>query len=344
MSENPDNESTGSPQEEQASGKSRSILPVILVILVLLVAGFGYFNYRNYLALSEALSSLEDNQVLIAGLESNLATLSDESSRSRSTLGDNEASIRLLEESLSELYGNLDTDNEDWAMAEIEQLIITASHQLQLEADVSTALAAMIAADNRLKGINNPEIIDIRRQTTADINRLRSVNVPDYAGMALQLLDLAGSVTQLPLKQGMVESTPEDDDLSIDSNEQQSLWQKFTATVWGEIKGLVSISRRNEDRIITLLPDQKYYLYQNLRLELNIARLSILQRDSSSLGASIMSIESWLDTYFDTSDAAVINVMETLEAIGDVELVTDLPDVNSSLETVRAYIRGKQEI
>jgi uroporphyrin-3 C-methyltransferase len=89
-----------------------------------------------------------------------------------------------------------------------------------------------------------------------------------------------------------------------------------------------------------LLPGEEYFLTQNLRLELESARLSVLRADTGNLRASIVLIKSWLRQYFDTRDSAVINVMETLDQMQLIELKPALPDISSSVETLRAYLRG----
>ncbi|MEE9575237.1 MAG: uroporphyrinogen-III C-methyltransferase, partial [Gammaproteobacteria bacterium] len=109
--------------------------------------------------------------------------------------------------------------------------------------------------------------------------------------------------------------------------------------LWQEIKSLVVIKRSGEVKQALLLPGEEYYLYQNLRLELESARQSVLRSDSLNLRSSIDLILTWTRRYFDTSNSAVINVMETLDKMRSVELKPELPDISSSLESLRAYIR-----
>ena len=92
-------------------------------------------------------------------------------------------------EALVSLYQDKRGSNEDWALAEVEYLLIIAMHRLLLEEDVMTALAAMEAADLRLKDLGNPGLLPVRQQLATDINQLRSVNLADIAGMAIYLAD-----------------------------------------------------------------------------------------------------------------------------------------------------------
>ncbi len=85
-----------------------------------------------------------------------------------------------------------------------------------------------------------------------------------------------------------------------------------------------------------MLPEQRWFLVQNLKLQLETARLAVLKEDTASLRASITTALDWLDAYFDRSDADVANAMESLGRMAELELRPDLPDLSSSLETVRA--------
>jgi uroporphyrin-3 C-methyltransferase len=321
--------------------KKKNPLGLLLLVFILSISaiGFSYYNYQSLQGLLSVSTSLQSNRELISSLQSAMQTIDNGQSGFESQLDEYSSTLKLFEQSLSGIYDDLKSDNEDWALAEIEHLIIIASHQLALDADVPTALAAMMAADDRLRGMNNPGLFEVRQQLAGDINKLRSVNHPDIPGMALNVSDLIDRVTQFPLKQ----ETP---GLLFENNKQDevlegSKWVQFINTIWLELKGLVVISRKNENAIISLLPDQQYYLFQNLRLELDAARLSILQKDTKNLYKSIDLITEWVSLYFDTSDAGVDTIINTLTAMKNVELNPVLPDISSSLESIRAYARSK---
>jgi len=109
------------------------------------------------------------------------------------------------------------------------------------------------------------------------------------------------------------------------------------------LRNLVVIRHVEEKRRALLAPDQDYFVYQNLRLELESARLSLLRRDTENLHASVASLQEWLKEYFDKNDPAVVNVMATLQQLSSIDLEPPVPDISSSLESLRAYMREKAE-
>jgi uroporphyrin-3 C-methyltransferase len=98
------------------------------------------------------------------------------------------------------------------------------------------------------------------------------------------------------------------------------------------------ITRTGDTVSATLLPDEKYFLYQNLRLQLETARLAVLRRDSGNLNQSLDIIDSWLNQYFDTGDNRVRTILQWIERTRNIELEPELPDITTSLRAIRVYI------
>jgi uroporphyrin-3 C-methyltransferase len=116
-------------------------------------------------------------------------------------------------------------------------------------------------------------------------------------------------------------------------------WRRLLSAVWREVRGMFVVTRTGSHARATLLPHESYFLYQNLRLQLETARLAAVRRDTTSLRASMEIVHGWLTEYFDTADSAVTNVLQASERMRQLELNPELPDVSSSLETLHAYMK-----
>ena len=317
--------------------RGRSFVLIFLILIGGLTGG-GYYLWKELQQTRADLDEVGNNLQAQSGLTTgNIAAVEDAIRQLQQKQGEQS-------DALASLYREIQGDNEDWAIAEVEYLLIIAMHRLLLEGDVITALAAMEAADLRLKGLGDPGLLPVRQQLVADMNQLRAVNHVDIAGMAIYLAELVALAADLPLNSEVI--TKADAVLAADKDQideglpTEPIWKKVPRLLWQEIKSLVVIKRSGEARQALLLPGEEYFLTQNLRLELESARLSVLRADTGNLRASVVLIQSWLRQYFDTSDSAVINVMETLDKMQAVELQPALPDISSSVETLRAYLRG----
>lgn len=310
------------------------IIVTVVLVLVIVIAGSFYllnkirFNAETTQSLSDAITTQKE------AFNTRINNLDDEI-----------AQLRLQHETTVNSINNLQqqqpTSNEDWALAEIEYLLIIATHRIALEGDIDTAIVAMEAAELRLRDLHNSDLTPVREQLVTDINQLKAVNDVDITGLSIYLADIINRASSLPLKNVVLENTEAQNHQDNFSDQVQtgSTWRRFISTVWDELKELVVIKRSGETKQALLLPDQEYYLYQNLRLELENARLSVLRRDTENLRTSINLLVNWLRDYFNTSDAAVENVIETLGKMSALNLRPDLPEINSSLETLHAYMK-----
>jgi len=326
-----------SSDEKKPGSDQNNVFCFVLLILICGLAAGGYYLWNELQQTKADITEVIINGQAQTGLtDGSLASMND--------------AIRQLEgkqieqsDALASLYRDRQGSNEDWAIAEIEYLLIIAMQRLILEEDVSTALAAMEAADLRLKNLGNPGLLPVRQQLATDMNQLRSVNLADTVGMAIYLADMVDLSADLPLKSGIIVATKDQSSTDASSTDDEPVvdpfWKKVPRILWQEIKSLVVIKRSGEVKQALLLPGEEYFLYQNLRLELESARQSVLRSDSQNLRSSIDLVLTWMRRYFDTSNSAVINVMETLDKMRSIELKPDLPDISSSLETLRAYIR-----
>lgn len=353
----PDTNANEAAAEPRATGKSiLSALPGILgLILAALAVAFAAYNYQNLEGLSNRAISGEQieqlsaqyrqldsaiqqssNEISMLQQRSNeISTLSGGQQALESRLQDLVTNQDSINRSIEQLYADQGREQYQWPVAEVEHLINIANIRLMLEQDPQTALIALEMADRRLAELGDPGLFSVRRQLASEMNALRSVTPVDITGLALYLADLATRVTEFPLKQSVVRETARTGP-AIDPT--LPAWKRLVANVWSEFKGMFIITRIGDQLSATLLPDEKYFIYQNLRLQLEVARLAVLRRDTENLEKSLQIISQWLDSYFDGGDTTIINIMRRIERMHELELAPVLPDISSSLNGVRAYL------
>ena len=84
-----------------------------------------------------------------------------------------------------------------------------------------------------------------------------------------------------------------------------------------------------------MAPEQRYFLYQNLRLQLESARLALLNADTDSFQHSLKTAITWLEHYFtgDERDA----MLETLNSLAEQNIDVSIPDISGSLNWLEEY-------
>ncbi len=318
-------------------GGAGLMVALLALLLVLGAAGGGYYLQRQLQQQVTALPpAIERNSGRIDAVEQRDIQLGDTLDAQRAAL---ERQGQNLQEAVDALRAQIGRDQSGWVLAEAEYLMQVANHRLQLERDVTTATAALRIADSRLRDAGDPALIDVREQLAAEIAALEAVARPDLPGLALRIAGLSAQVDQLPLKGTYLPSkfTP---DAETVPTEEGSGWRRVMGGIWSDLKRLVTVRRSDEAVRPMLAPEQQYFLRENLRLELEAARLALLRSDAVQLHSALQTAREWLVRYFDDRAAAVGSMRDALAAMAEVEVRPALPDISGSLKRLRAHMRA----
>lgn len=330
---------------EQATQQQRPSRAGSLFVLLLLViaAGAGYywieFIHSDMLAAAHKRigtleTQLSDLSTSVAKNESELEAATGRESLVAADLDPLRRAQSDLAGSLKALYAKESEPDLDWVLAEVEYLVLAAGQRLALERDVTTATAALKAADNRLRTEQHPELIGLREQLAGDIATLEAVKMPDIEGLAIYLADAVTRVDKLPTKPiaGI--------DMSFSRMSEQSVsaqnWQGVMRAVWADMKSLVEVKDGELEDSVLFDPELRYFLQQSLRLELSSARLAVLQHDNANFHAAVTLVTDLLNTYYDNDDGGVRAIIARLADESDLDLEPALPSVAASLDAVRA--------
>jgi len=96
------------------------------------------------------------------------------------------------------------------------------------------------------------------------------------------------------------------------------------------------IIRHNENAETGKLSvDQRFYVRENLRLKLEMARLAAYRRDSQSFAVAVKAVEDWLNRYFDQRDKTIQTMLQDLAEMQKTVLTQQLPDISESLRSLQ---------
>jgi uroporphyrin-3 C-methyltransferase len=236
---------------------------------------------------------------------------------------------------LETLYQELSRNRDDWSLAEIEQIVLIASQQLQLAGDVRAALIALQTADSRLQRVDKPQLIPLRKVIAKDIERLKSLPYVDTVGISVRLDTLLGQVDGLPLAMEVRPVTERA--AEVPPSAEESVWRRVIREALTDFKQMVRLQKLDKTEVPLLAPEQAYFARENLKLRLLSARIALMQRDQVAYGADIRAARDWLNRYFDTQNKAVTSVLATLRELGESPVNIEVPDIAGTLEAVRHY-------
>jgi uroporphyrin-3 C-methyltransferase len=320
----------------RAAGRTLLAAFALLVAIAALAVSGWQFSRRDG----------TDPGAAVASLEARVASLGRENEKLEGALGELRGKADGLTAELAAARARVDAleaggerDRVGFALAEVEYLLVMATQRLALEKDARTALAAMEAADQRLVGIDAPAMTELRAQFARDMNALRAVPDVDVAGLSLFLADVIQRTGTLPLRDEYLRRREAAEDPAADPGEQGG-WGGFWRGIWREIRSNMVITRAEQGAPVVLLPEERFFLVHNLRLQLETVRLAVFRGDTAAFRASLGVATDWIRKYYDTGDTAVANVLDSLQRMSSLRLDPELPDISSSLESTRALIRG----
>jgi uroporphyrin-3 C-methyltransferase len=234
---------------------------------------------------------------------------------------------------MDSLYQELSLSRDEWTLAEVEQILLVASQQLELASNVKAALIALEAADARLARSDRPQLTQLRRVISEDIERLKASPFVDVTGIGLKLEHIILSIDDMPLS---IETRPA---VAADarSNSAADGWRLMLAEVWTDLRGLVRIERIDSPAGPLLAPDQAFFLRENVKLRLLGARLALLARDETSYKADLAAATESLTSYYDVTATSVASAVGALDQLAQADIRIELPNVGASLDAVRSY-------
>lgn len=342
-----------------SGGKALAVIALILAVAAASVTGYLWYQVQveqrlsqnqaladirdavstanvNVTALEKDFNALREQQRdLIARIDSQVEARLDELSSQQENLAQRSEA---LSDSIEKVYEDLDRSLDSWALEEVEQLLRIANHSLQLSSDVSTAVAGLELADKRLEELANPALLPVRERVADNITALKSLEAVDTAGLSLRLSGMAAKVEDLPLDQTTqrpIAGMAGDRDSAAGSDGDSSEWLRAGGELLADLKKLVRIQNIEKPAKPLLTPDQRYFLYNNLRLMFSGAQIAALRRDTATFQANLEQSASWMREYFDTGHQGVQQLLDDIENMSRLELSPELPDISGSLNELR---------
>ena len=332
-------QSTAQPATVPAQATPRHVSPVALVALLIAAlamaaAAWSWFDSRERIRdlktelgrrLAESGKDVSETRLLARNADDAMRQVSEKVAHIESQM----ATSQQQQLALESLYKDLAQGRDQWTLAEIEQVLLTAAQQLQLAGNVKAAIIALEGADTRLQRLNKPQFTNLRRAIASDLANLRAAPSLDEVGASARIEALVARHASWPLASAQgSEAAPAPRTAGVSSLGQE---------LWTELKRLVQIRRVDGNEAVLLPPDQAYFLRENLRLRLLSARLALLAQDQAAFQADLRAASEMLARYFNTRDAGVAAATKEITRLVSLQIATKLPGIDASLAALEAY-------
>jgi len=346
--------------------KRQGLVYVLLIVLAVALVAQWWISHRQISSLrnevAKRMQSGDSISTETRVIAKSVQETTQELQAKVSVLESKQAEAASQQLALEQLYQDLFKKREDWALAEIEQVLSTASQQLQLAGNVQGALIALQNADTRLSRAETPQFVNVRRAIGHDIERLKALPTLDLTGITLRLDSVIGQIDNMPLlsdehppapvsepknarhevvkprvkggKQA-VEDAPQPSDEWLPL--AKSKWESWSSEMWTDIQQLIRVRKVDTSDALLLSPTQAYYARENLKLRLLNARLALLSRNEAAFRSDMIAAQDTIAKYFDTRAKQTQAAQMILKQVQASNLAIEMPTLSESLNAVRNY-------
>lgn len=328
---------------------------IVLVFILPLIGAVGFLGYTQF-QMQAQLASITTDDPRVAALQATIQSQQAELQALRDTIAnlptpnDNlEPELRRLETRTSAELEEVNTQLAElslqrlqtaspqdslWKILEANYLARLAAQKLQLEGDMSTALALLQGADAALVESNSNNILGVRQALARDIDSLRNTPAFDRQAAVFRLQNLVGQIDELDLlssqRENYMNRRGEQSEPITIGNDTDGMLDSGL-----EFLGSVFVWRKWEDTPNAMLvPGQEAVIKQSFRLMLEQAQLAVLGKDNGLFQRHIDNGIEWLRSYTLLESASGQSVLAELTDLRSLDVDPSLPDLSASLSAL----------
>ena len=318
---------------------------LLLVFLNATLGVFAWTHLKHQLTLAEqtrlAMGSRIDDLDPTPALEQLTKTLNSETTNLRERIEIQQHQQRSLRAAVVKTHGLASRTQRGWVIAEALYLVELAQHKLEFMRDLDGAVAALEAADQRVRTLDDPSFSYIHTVLNTDIKNLKAFPRPNLSAISRKLeLIINQHVPMLIEKPYHQQSRSLPLRSTSQANTDQSTGEEgLLVDLLKELNKHLII--RRHDQPLQPIPDKRMqlYHYQLLRLKLEAARLAILREDEVEFHHQLQSALDWIGMHYSAVNAKPLT--EKLEGLKTIKIRPKLPDASHSLHMLLELSKTK---
>jgi uroporphyrin-III C-methyltransferase len=335
-------------------------LAALLALVVLVALALAWSASQRVRKLEQELVRRQQDSQAQSGEARLLAKRADDTARESaakvSLLEARLAEVAIQRTQLEDLIQSLSRSRDENVLVDIDAGLRVAQQQAMITGSAEPLVAALKQADERLARYSQPRLEGVRRAIARDIDRVKSVGVPDISALSIKLDEAIRLVDELPL---LAQAEPRKDSakpVAVPKTTARSAsgvapvvakdglaerWTAFVDQLWGETRTLVRVTRIDRPEAALVAPEQAFFLRENLKLRLLNARLAVLSRQFDTAQADVQAAQQSLDRYFDRGSRRTGVVGDLLRQVGAGARQVGLPRPDDTLAALAAATAGR---
>lgn len=269
--------------------------------------------------------------------------------RLQQQLGRDMQDVASLVTALQEQVLGLQQRDLGWLVAEADYLMRLAQRKLQLERDVDSSVLLLRTVQELLEGQMGMLAATAQQNILRDIEALRRVQLPDRAAIAGQLNQLSARLDELVFASAQQQAYQEswqdwwlEDQPRVASGEPNDTGAVVEQPSPAWLDTLVDLLRTifvwrelDDGQTAFLQPDQEQLLKQQMLLQLEQARLAVVQGDQGMFETTLQQLSRLLERYLEQDSQITRQLLGSVELLLEASVEVELPDLSTSANLVR---------
>ncbi|MFT6985163.1 MAG: uroporphyrin-3 C-methyltransferase [Psychromonas sp.] len=213
----------------------------------------------------------------------------------------------------------------DWMLAEVEYLVTLAGRKIWLERDIPTAIALLLAADQRVVELSDSSLSPLRAMLLEDINLLEALPKRDPDGLVLALSNLERGIDKLLI--AGLKTTDGADKIKADISTDINDWQENLVNSWSDfVAGFIVINKRDAKLQAQISPQESWYLKEKLRNDLAKAEFSVYREQQEIYDIALHSAAQLVKNYYDLNDNTTSHFYQSIQRLSKRKISINYPD------------------
>jgi uroporphyrin-3 C-methyltransferase len=352
------------------------IVSVLLALGLLVSLALGWNNQQRLKRMEPELVRRQQDSQTQASEARLLSKRAEESSRESaakvSLLEARLAEVSMQRSQLEDLIQSLSRSRDENVLVDIDAGLRVAQQQSIITGSAEPLIAALKQADDRLTRYSQPRLEGVRRAIARDIDRVKSVGVPDVSALTIKLDEAIRLVDELPMlskaeprkeatrvaaaplkaaspsasSASAAQSSNASAGLSMDSwrgwlSGLSERWSSVTDSAAAEARSLVRVTRIEHPDAMMVAPEQAFFLRENLKLRLLNARLALLSRQFDTVQSDLQLTQTSLERYFDRSSRRTTVATDIIKQVIAGARHVGLPRPDETLAALAAANAGR---
>lgn len=228
------------------------------------------------------------------------------------------------------------TDLELLRTTEVDYLLKIAVQKVEYDKDYKGAADLLTTAIDRLGQINSINFTETKQLLESNITDLKALNPVNMMMITERLEKVASLVQHAPLKSDSALVNLKKEIFDQPTDEGNSWGDKLH----NSLKHLIVIEDKRADVPELMAKEDRFFLVQNIQLELTSAKIAAQQDQFDLFDHSLDTVKSWITTYFDEDNADVREALKQLQWMLDAKFDTTPPNIQRTLTDFEATLRA----